>query len=185
MGRVRGAGCEAGCRSAAAIVVKRGLATQRLITIYYRMQQTPHCPPDATADTPPKRVQKRSHRATRLQLPSMAQLDGRTNAARQFSQLAVDIENDLGGRDRLSEIEKALIQGFCGCSIALSALNVRLVRDGEQGVDLGLIALLSGAMCRLSSRLGTSRRPREVLPTVSQYLQAKEVEGVASKEATS
>jgi hypothetical protein len=115
-----------------------------------------------TPDAPPKRRQKRSHRATRLQLPSMASLDQRTNAARQFSQIAVAIENDLGGRDRLSSIELNLVQAFAGASVALQALNVRLIRDGEEGLDLGLLALLAGAMCRLSSRLGTERRPRPV-----------------------
>lgn len=135
------------------------------------------CPPDAPADAPPKKRQKRSHRATRLQLPTMAQLDQRTNAAKQFAQLARDIEVDLGGADRLSTVEANLIQAFAGCSVALQALNVRLVRDGERGVDLGLIALLSGALCRLSSRLGTERRPR-LVPSLSAYLEAS-----ASKEA--
>jgi hypothetical protein len=92
----------------------------------------------------------------------MAQLDQRTNAARQFAQIARAIENDLGGADRLSTIESNLIQAFAGASIALQAMNVRLVRDGEQGLDLGLLALLAGALCRLSSRLGTERRPRPV-----------------------
>jgi hypothetical protein len=136
------------------------------------MNMQAQCLSDAPADAAPKRVQKRSHRATRLQLPSMAQLDQRTNAARQFSQIAVDIENDLGGRDRLSSIELNLIQAFAGASVALQALNVRLVRDGEDGLDLGLLALLAGAMCRLSSRLGTSRRPRDVTPTLSDLLKA-------------
>jgi hypothetical protein len=119
-------------------------------------------PQDAPSEAPPKRVQKRSHRPTRLQLPSLKELDQRTNAAKQFQQLVVDIEGDLGGRDRLSTIEQNLIQGFAGASIALQSLNVRLIRDGEAGLDLGLLALLCGALCRLSSRLGTERRPTPV-----------------------
>jgi hypothetical protein len=130
------------------------------------------CPSDAPADAPSKKRQKRSHRATRLQLPTMAQLDQRTNAAKAFTQLARDIEIDLGGADRLSAIESNLIQAFAGCSVALQALNVRLVRDGEDGLDLGLLALLAGALCRLSSRLGTERRPRDVTPSLSSFLQS-------------
>jgi hypothetical protein len=92
----------------------------------------------------------------------MRELDQRTNAAKQFAQIARNIENDLGGADRLSTIEANLIQAFAGASVALQALNVRLVRDGEQGLDLGLLGLLAGALCRLSSRLGTERRPKPV-----------------------
>lgn len=126
------------------------------------MQQAPDCLLDATPDAQPKRVQKRSHRATRLQLPTMASLDQRTNAAKQFAQIARNIEGDLGGADRLSTVEANLVQAFAGCSVALQALNVRLVRDGEQGLDLGLLALLAGALVRLSTRLGTERRPRDI-----------------------
>lgn len=97
-----------------------------------------------------------------MQLPSLAQLDQRTGAAKAFTQLARDIEQDLGGADRLSAVELKLVQAFAGCSVALSALNLRLIQHGEQGVDLGLLALLSGALCRLTSRLGTERRPKPV-----------------------
>jgi hypothetical protein len=113
-------------------------------------------------DAAPKRVQKRSHRPTKLQLPSMASLDQRTNAAREFSRLASAIEQDLGGRSELSNIELSLVQAFCGASVALAALNMRLVRDGEEGIDLGVHALICGALCRISSRLGLQRRPRDV-----------------------
>jgi hypothetical protein len=126
------------------------------------MGMTQQCLLDAPSDAAPRKVQKRSHRATRLQLPSMRELDQRTNAAKQFAQIARNIENDLGGADRLSTIEANLIQAFAGASVALQALNVRLVRDGEQGLDLGLLGLLAGALCRLSSRLGTERRPKPV-----------------------
>jgi hypothetical protein len=54
-------------------------------------------------------VQKRSHRATKLQLPSLRELDQRTNAAKQFAQISRDIENDLGGADRLSTVERRLL----------------------------------------------------------------------------
>jgi hypothetical protein len=129
-------------------------------------------PLDASDAQAAKRPQKRSHRATKLQLPSLASLDQRTNAAKQFQQIARDIESDLGGRDRLSTIERSLIDGFAGCSVALQALNVRLVRDGEQGLDLGLLALLGGALCRLATKLGTERRAKPV-PSLAAYLEAK------------
>jgi hypothetical protein len=128
------------------------------------------CPPDAPHDAPPKKRQKRSHRATRLQLPSLASLDQRTNAAREFARLVSAIEADCGGHAELSNVELSLIQAFAGASVALQALNVRLIRDGEQGVDLGLLALLGGALCRIGSRIGLQRRQRDVSPTLSDLL---------------
>ena len=119
-------------------------------------------PLDASDAQAAKRPQKRSHRATKLQLPSMASLDQRTNAAREFARLVSAIEADLGGADRLSQVERSLIESFAGCNVALSALNMRLIKNGEEGVDLGLIALLSGALCRISTRIGTARRPKPV-----------------------
>ena len=100
----------------------------------------------------------------------MAQLDQRTNAARQFQQIVRNIEGDLGGADRLSTVEANLVQAFAGASVALQALNVRLIRDGEQGLDLGLLALLGGALCRIGSRIGLQRRQRDVSPTLSDML---------------
>ena len=131
-----------------------------------------HCDASRPIDATPKRRQKRSHRPTRLQLPSMAQLDQRTNAAKEFARLVSAIEADLDGADRLSQVERSLVEGFAGCSVALQALNVRLIRDGEQGLDLGLLALLGGALCRIGSRIGLQRRPRDVSPSLSDLLKA-------------
>jgi hypothetical protein len=117
-------------------------------------------------------MQKRSHRATRLQLPTLSQLDQRTNAAREFSRLVSAIEADLGGRSELSNVELSLVQAFAGASVALQSLNVRLIRDGEQGLDLGLLALLGGALCRIGSRIGLQRRQRDVSPSLSDLFKA-------------
>jgi hypothetical protein len=133
---------------------------------------TQQCLLDAPSDAPPKRQQKRSHRATRLQLPSLSSLDQRTNAAREFARLVSAIEQDLGGRTELSNVELSLVQAFAGASVALQALNVRLIRDGEQGVDLGLLALLGGALCRIGSRIGLQRRQRDISPSLSDLFKA-------------
>ena len=42
-----------------------------------------------------------------------ASSNGRTSAAKAFD--VADIESDLGGSDRLSAIERALVEGFAGC----------------------------------------------------------------------
>jgi len=50
------------------------------------------------------------------------QFDGRTSAAKAFDRLVADIESDLGGSDRLSAVERALVEGFAG-ALTLQHLN--------------------------------------------------------------
>jgi hypothetical protein len=49
---------------------------------------------------------------------------------------------------------------FCGATITMQALNVKLALGEE--IDLGLHALVAGAMVRLARRLGLGRRPRDI-----------------------
>jgi len=98
------------------------------------------------------------------------QLDGRTNAAKVFDRLVIDIEGDLGGRDHLSTIERALIEAFAGACVTLQHLNTKLGLGEE--IDLSQHAQAVGAMVRVASRLGLQRRPRTIeTPTLSQYLE--------------
>ena len=53
----------------------------------------------------------------------MPQFDGRTSAAKAFDRLVADIESDLGGSDRLSAVERALVEGFAGAAVTLQHLN--------------------------------------------------------------
>jgi hypothetical protein len=125
------------------------------------------CPTDTATIAPPQKP-KRSHRAVKPQLVTRAMLDQRTQAGRAFNQLASAIEQDLGGRSELSNIELGLIEAFTGANITLNALNAKLVQ-GEP-IDLGLLALVGGVMCRLASRLGVSRRAKDITPTLSDML---------------
>jgi len=127
-------------------------------------------------NSPPNRPQKparrKRHRATRPQLLTRDQLDGRTNAAKVFDRLVVDIEGDLGGREQLSTIERALIEAFAGAYVTLSYLNAK-VALGEE-IDLAQHAQAVSAMVRVASRLGLQRRAREVTPDPLDY--AREVD---------
>jgi hypothetical protein len=111
---------------------------------------------DRSADSP----RKRRHRPARPQLLTRHQLDGRTGAAKAYDQIVADIEIDLGGRDQLSTIERALVQAFAGACITLQNLNTRLLL-GET-IDLGQHAQAVSAMVRVSSRLGLQRRAKDV-----------------------
>src|SRR5215470_17239520 len=76
---------------------------------------------------------RRAHRARRPQLLTRDQLDGRTNAAKVFDRLVVDIEGDLGGHDQLSTIERALVEAFAGAAVTLQHLNTKLALG--EGID--------------------------------------------------
>jgi hypothetical protein len=120
------------------------------------------CAPDA----PP--VRKRRVRKPPQPKPlTRDQLDGRTAAAKLFDRLIGEIEVDLGGRDQLSTIERALIEAFVGACVTLHSLNTQLAL-GQQ-IDLNQHAVAVSAMVRVASRLGLQRRARPI-PTLQQYL---------------
>ena len=118
-----------------------------------------------------ERSQKRRHRASRPQLLSRHTLDRRTNAARTFGRLVADIESDLGGHDHLSAIERSLIEAYAGSAVLLDSLNTAVLRG--QKVAVGEHSLVASTMVRIAARLGLRRRPRDVTPTVEEYLAAK------------
>jgi hypothetical protein len=69
----------------------------------------------------PRRIYPLLTEPSRPQLLTRRALDGRTNAARHFDRLVVDIERDLGGRDQLSTIERSLVEAFCGARVIAAA----------------------------------------------------------------
>ena len=119
------------------------------------------------SDTSAKPAKKQNKGKTKPQLLTRATLDGRTNAARYFDDLASNIEADLGGRAALSTIELALIEGFCGAAVTLQNLNTRLALG--QDIDLSQHAQCVSAMVRVASRLGLQRRARDVMPDPLTY----------------
>ena len=121
------------------------------------MELGPEQPRNGAPIAAPRR---HSGKATRPQLLTRRELDGRTNAAKYFDQLVVDIENDLAGRDQLSTIERALIEAFAGASVSLQNLNTKLALG--QDIDLSQLSQVVGAMVRVATRLGLSRRSRAV-----------------------
>ena len=124
------------------------------------------CSPESLAK------RRRQHKATRPQLLTRAQLDGRTSAAKAFDKLVSDIEADLGGRDQLSTIQLALIEAFAGAAVTLQHLNTRLALGQE--IDLGQYAQTVSAMVRVASRLGLQRRARDLTPSLSDLLREDE-----------
>jgi hypothetical protein len=116
-------------------------------------------------------MKRRNKGRIKPQLLTRDELDGRTNAAKMFDRLVADIENDLGGRDQLSTIERALIEGFVGAAVTLHHLNTMLALGKD--IDFGQHAQAVSAMVRVASRLGISRRAKDVTTSLDEYLSNK------------
>ena len=103
-------------------------------------RNTPSLPTACPPESPGKAPSRRRHRASRPQLLTRDQLDGRTSAAKVFDRLVAAIEADLGGADQLSAIERNLIQAFAGAAVTLHHLNARLMA----GEEIMIVLIASG-----------------------------------------
>jgi hypothetical protein len=116
---------------------------------------------------PDRKSLRRPHRRSKPQLLTSRDLDKRSNAYKMFTQLTVEIENDLGGRDALSTIERTMISAYVGAAVSLQHLNTQLALG--QKVDLTTFSGAASTMVRIASRLGLRRRSREV-ESIDEYL---------------
>jgi hypothetical protein len=134
-------------------------------------------PPRRKRGRPPGSGKPNGHR----KLPQITRdtLDHRTRIAREFSSIVEGISNDLGGADRLSTIQRSLIEAFAGVCCVLTDLNARALR-GEP-YDLLEGATCASTLVRISNKLGVKRQARDITPPgVADYLQHKEREKSAA-----
>lgn len=106
------------------------------------------------------RAKRRDKRRTKPQLLTRDELDGRTNAAKFFDRLVIEVENDLGGAGNLSSIERSLVQAFAGACVQMHNLNARLLLG--QMIDLTEHAKSVSSLVKVATRLGLQRRAKEV-----------------------
>lgn len=116
-------------------------------------------PAVSAADTPTKPVQQPRDRRGKASLLTLADLDGRTNAAKQAVALRQAILEDLGGADNLSAIKLALVDAVAVSTAVIEDGMARWLR-GEQ-VDLGPITTLSNSRRRDAQLLGLDRVMRD------------------------
>ena len=107
----------------------------------------------------------------KLRMITAQALDGRTRAAQSFNQIVTCVTSDLGGADRLSEIEKHLVTSFAGAAILQSHQLTHLLAGGT--IDAHEYASVTASMIRSATRLGTERRPRDTTPDLATYLRSK------------
>jgi hypothetical protein len=114
-------------------------------------------------------------------LLTRAALDGRTVAAKLYDQLVDDIQNDLGGRRKLTTIELTLVEAYASAAIALQNINTRLLLGHE--IDFALHTQCVSAMVRVASRLGLQRRGKDEPLSLDAYLRSKHDEQLRSNGA--
>ncbi len=96
----------------------------------------------------------------KVRVLTRAELDGRTMAARKFDAIASGIAADLGGRDQLTTVQRALVEAFAGIAIMVDAANARLLL-GEDINPMEHVQAVS-TLVRVASRIGTVRVARDV-----------------------
>jgi hypothetical protein len=121
-----------------------------------------------TPDTPPLPPECTPDAGKKVQLLSLADLDGRTIAARNARALVSAIESDLGGADRLSAAEREIATRAALAGAMLADLEARWLTG--RPADLAQYATLANTQSRLLKMLGLERRPRDTTPTIDAYL---------------
>jgi hypothetical protein len=93
--------------------------------------------------------------------------------SRRFHDLVIGHVVDLGGADRLSQAQFALIRRAAAIECELERLDARLSRD--EPVDMDSYARVAGHLRRLFETIGLKRVPRDVTPPgLDQYLADRE-----------
>jgi hypothetical protein len=104
----------------------------------------------------------------RARLRTLADVDRRTRAGQAAFRLRDDLADDLGGWDRLSAMERELVENTAVLGAMLKDAAASYL-SGDP-VDLQEYMALTNAQRRLLADLGLQRRGRDVTPTVDAYL---------------
>jgi hypothetical protein len=127
-------------------------------------------PPDATqsdASSGPIRKSTNGRYTGKDRLITRDQLDQRTRAAQQFDAIARAIAADLGGEDRLSTVQKHLVEAFAGCAVHVGHINA-LLALGEE-IDVVEHSQAISTMVRVAQRIGVRRVSKDVTADPLEY----------------
>jgi hypothetical protein len=96
---------------------------------------------------------------------------GDTAWARRFADILGEVISDLGGADRLSEGQRQIARRCATIAISCE----RMEGDAAAGnpIDLETYGQLTDRLGRAFQRLGLKRVPRNVTPSVAEYLKTK------------
>lgn len=109
--------------------------------------------------------------AGKVRLMSLGDLDGRTNAAKAAKALIADLASDMGGADRLSAGERALVTRAAVATAMIEHIEATWLSGGE--LDVAAYTALVNVQRRLLMTVGLQRRPRDVTPDLDDYVASK------------
>jgi hypothetical protein len=113
---------------------------------------------------------RNNRRRGKRQLLTVVDIDKRTVAYAVTKQMITDIESDLGGHDQLSAGEKQLAQHAAILAALMTDMEIKYLRG--RTIDAGQYCVLANAQRRLFEAIGLRRRPRDVTPSVDEYVRS-------------
>jgi hypothetical protein len=81
--------------------------------------------------------------------------------------------SDLGGTDSVSEAERSIVRRAAVLTVELERIESRFALDKGSDADLDLYQRTAGNLRRLLESVGLERRPRDVTPTLAEYLASR------------
>ena len=108
-------------------------------------------------------------RPIKTKLTSLADLDGRTVAARLAKDTISAIESDLGGAENITTAKRQIIESAAVTSAMVADMGSRWLA-GEQ-IDLALFTTLCNSQRRLLESVGLDFKARDITPSIEQIAQ--------------
>jgi len=102
---------------------------------------------------------------------TLADLDGRTRASLYVRQAIASITEDLGGADRLSAAEQALVEQAALAGAMRTDVGVRWLAG--ESIDPSAFSTICNTERRALETVGLKRQPRDVTPSLHEYLAHK------------
>jgi hypothetical protein len=102
-------------------------------------------------------------------------VDGRSPWVRRCRDLIALHVADLGGEEATSAAERSLVRRASVLTVELERLEAKFALAGAAThEDLDLYQRTAGNLRRLLEAVGLRRRPRDVTPTLAEYLASRE-----------
>lgn len=101
-------------------------------------------------------------------------VDGRSVWARRLRDVMELHMDDLGGPQSVSEAERSIVRRIATLTVELERMEAGFAQAGEATPgDLDLYQRTAGNLRRLLEAVGLKRRPRDVTPRLSDYIESR------------
>ena len=115
----------------------------------------------------------------------IAGVDQRSPWVRRCKDILREHISDLGGIDNCSAAERSIIRRAAVLTTELEQLEARFATAGQADAgDLETYQRCANSLRRLLEAVGLQRRPRDVTPSLSEYLAQLQAEDEAKARAT-